>query len=156
MDDHAEYKRKLIVTIATLQFELNAAHAELRKLEEETQTVPILPREPVHSSPAQLIVSAWSDKGEPQNVHLVKPSIVIGRDDTCDIVINRREVSRQHLRIYRVGNLYFAQDLESRNGTSTRSGPLTTKQLTNGVVINLARVVQIKFVELNSSFVDVI
>jgi pSer/pThr/pTyr-binding forkhead associated (FHA) protein len=156
MDDRTEYKQKLIARIAALQSELNAARAEFRTLEEETLTTAIVLNEPLYSSPAQLIVSGWSDENEPQNIPIVKPSILIGRGDDCDIVINRREISRQHLRIFRVGNLYFAQDLESRNGTWTRLGQLSTQQLTNGEVINLARVAEIKFVQLNPSFIDLV
>lgn len=42
---------------------------------------------------------------------------VIGRGSTCQMVLPERQVSREHLRIYRDGDHYYLKDLDSKNGT---------------------------------------
>lgn len=42
---------------------------------------------------------------------------VLGREDTCDIVISNRQVSRQHARIYPAAEGILLEDLNSKNGT---------------------------------------
>ena len=48
---------------------------------------------------------------------LKKDVIVIGRSPSCDIVINDRQISRQHLIIRKTGAGYVLEDLDSKNGT---------------------------------------
>jgi predicted component of type VI protein secretion system len=48
---------------------------------------------------------------------LEKPSITIGRDPKNDIVIDNLAVSRFHTKITHHDNTYFAEDLQSGNGT---------------------------------------
>jgi pSer/pThr/pTyr-binding forkhead associated (FHA) protein len=48
---------------------------------------------------------------------LEKTSITIGRDPKNDIVIDNLAVSRFHTKISQYGNNYFAEDLQSGNGT---------------------------------------
>ncbi|HLA44249.1 MAG TPA: FHA domain-containing protein [Aggregatilineales bacterium] len=42
---------------------------------------------------------------------------VIGRGASCHMVLPERQVSREHLRIYRDGDVYILRDLDSKNGT---------------------------------------
>lgn len=49
---------------------------------------------------------------------------VLGRHPECDIVLDVGAVSRQHAQILHVGNEYFVEDLDSRNGTFV-NGELT-------------------------------
>lgn len=48
---------------------------------------------------------------------LDRDSIVIGRDGSCDIVLNRKFVSRKHARIVRLADGYAIEDLGSNCGT---------------------------------------
>ncbi|NLE77336.1 MAG: FHA domain-containing protein [Chloroflexi bacterium] len=48
---------------------------------------------------------------------LDRPSTVIGRDDTCDVPLPDRVVSRRHAVIERNEDGYRIRDLESKNGT---------------------------------------
>jgi len=48
---------------------------------------------------------------------LVGRSLVIGREDTCDLYFNDGQVSRQHARIQFEGGEYWIADLGSANGT---------------------------------------
>jgi serine phosphatase RsbU (regulator of sigma subunit) len=53
----------------------------------------------------------------PPTIALDKESAVLGRHPDCDIVLDVGAVSRQHARIVQVGEDYFVEDLNSRNGT---------------------------------------
>jgi hypothetical protein len=45
------------------------------------------------------------------------PVLLIGRDDTCDLVIPERQVSRYHASISIERDQYLLRDLDSKNGT---------------------------------------
>jgi len=47
---------------------------------------------------------------------LVKPEVVIGRGDDCDVVVRSATLSRRHA-LLRLGPPLTLQDLDSRNGT---------------------------------------
>jgi len=48
---------------------------------------------------------------------LVKARTVLGRDPSCDIVLNDEDVSRHHAKIYLMEGRLQIKDMESRNGT---------------------------------------
>ena len=48
---------------------------------------------------------------------------VIGRGAECDLILPERQVSREHLRIYRQGNDFYVEDLGSKNGTWVNNTP---------------------------------
>jgi pSer/pThr/pTyr-binding forkhead associated (FHA) protein/pimeloyl-ACP methyl ester carboxylesterase len=50
-------------------------------------------------------------------VTLTEESLTVGRDTSCQIVIEDNSVSRQHARIVREGRGFVLMDLDSRNGT---------------------------------------
>ena len=62
-----------------------------------------------------LRVKAGSQKGQIHELNADK--LVLGRESTGDIQVLDQGVSRRHAEIFRIGELYFIQDLESRNGT---------------------------------------
>ncbi len=45
------------------------------------------------------------------------PELIVGRGGECDLVLPERQVSREHIRIYRANDLYYLEDLDSKNGT---------------------------------------
>ena len=55
-------------------------------------------------------------KGNVWTHELEKPEVTVGRDKTCDIVVDDRALSRQHL-VIRFGPPLTVQDLGSTNGT---------------------------------------
>ncbi len=76
-----------------------------------------------------------------------KDSIVIGRGEECDVVLHERPVSRQHVRIYRQGDQYYVEDLESRNGTWVNGQPLKgSRELHDNDDIHVAMVGKIRFI----------
>jgi pSer/pThr/pTyr-binding forkhead associated (FHA) protein len=42
---------------------------------------------------------------------------IIGRENTCDVVLNDNYASAKHARIYKTGDSYHIEDLGSTNGT---------------------------------------
>jgi hypothetical protein len=47
----------------------------------------------------------------------LKSTAIVGRDESCDIVIPSRQVSRQHIRLEPAAQGVFLEDLGSKNGT---------------------------------------
>jgi hypothetical protein len=80
---------------------------------------------------------------------MIKDSTLIGRDDTCDIIINDRQVSRHHARLLATPKGTQIEDLGSKNGTHC-NGQLLSEPcfLQDGDVIQVALAQQ--FVYLSS------
>ena len=55
--------------------------------------------------------------GAGQTIVIEQQPLIIGREETCDIVIPDRQVSRQHARIRLEADRYVLEDLGSKNGT---------------------------------------
>lgn len=64
-----------------------------------------------------ILIIQNGNKPEHQQLPITKDNIVLGRGEDCDIVLPERQISRHHIRIYRQGDVYYVEDLESRNGT---------------------------------------
>jgi serine phosphatase RsbU (regulator of sigma subunit)/pSer/pThr/pTyr-binding forkhead associated (FHA) protein len=65
----------------------------------------------------------------------------LGRNQDCDVVVRLDSVSRHHARITRLGESYFIEDLQSRNGTSFNNTSLRSKcQLSDGDRIGLSSI----------------
>ncbi len=75
-------------------------------------------------------------------------SVIIGRDDaSADIALGERQISRQHVRIYRDGKQYFVEDLESRNGTWVNGERLKgVRELFDSDEIHIAMAVRVQFI----------
>lgn len=87
-------------------------------------------------------------RGEKTNeqIEMAQDSVTLGRGEESDIVLQERQVSRQHIRIYREGDGYQVEDLESRNGTWVNNQPLKGKRrLYDNDMIKLAMVVTLQF-----------
>jgi phosphoserine phosphatase RsbU/P len=57
--------------------------------------------------------------------------MIVGRLSYCDIVIDQKNVSRQHTRLLRSGGEYFVEDLSSTNGTFLNGKRLQTRMRLN-------------------------
>ncbi|TNF74849.1 MAG: FHA domain-containing protein [Acidobacteria bacterium] len=55
--------------------------------------------------------------GDPFEHQLEGESVVIGRSSSADLALADRFLSRRHARLFNEGELWFAEDLGSRNGT---------------------------------------
>lgn len=76
-----------------------------------------------------------------------KDDITIGRGSECDLVLDFREISREHVRLYREDNSYYVEDLESKNGSWLNGNQFKgVRRLSDGDEIQLALVVRVQFI----------
>ena len=89
----------------------------MRELRETSQESPI-----ILAHDGQLDGQNWSIKNE----------LTFGRDSSCDVVINDRQVSRQHARLKTISpNQFEIADLNSKNGTYINGKLITEPSLLN-------------------------
>lgn len=71
-----------------------------------------------------------------------KPDLVIGRDQTCDLILDEKTVSAEHARFsYHHGN-WWVEDLQSRNGTLLNLESLSTSAVVvSGDELHLGQVI---------------
>lgn len=87
-----------------------------------------------------------------KNWLLDRPQMVVGRDDTCDIIIPQRQVSRQHIIIHNTPDGVIIEDLNSRNGTWVNGLRLEgSRPLNDGDEIHLALTVRMRYVASGST-----
>ncbi len=74
--------------------------------------------------------------------------LVVGRGGECDLVLPERQVSREHIRIFRQNDGYYLEDLDSKNGTwvNGKQVKATTVPLRDGDEIQIALAVKMTFV----------
>src|SRR5579859_6737540 len=81
----------------------------------------------------------WTIQGE---------NLLVGRGTECDLVLPERQVSRQHIKIKLVGEQYYIEDLDSKNGTWVNGQQLKGERpLQDGDEIQIALAVKLAFVE---------
>ena len=80
---------------------------------------------------------------------LVKTEMVIGRDDSSDIQIDDRQVSRRHAEIAQTVNGYTIRDMGSKNGTFLNGENISEEpqSIRNGDEIGIALCAKLTFVE---------
>jgi len=79
----------------------------------------------------------------------ISKAIIIGRDQTCDLVIADRQVSRRHARLKPTVEGVLLEDLGSRNGTYLQGNQLKSPKLLNDSDVIHVAVVQ-EFIYLSS------
>ncbi len=74
--------------------------------------------------------------------------LIVGRGGECDLVLPERQVSREHIRIYRSSDGYYLEDLDSKNGTwvNGKQVKATTIPIRDGDEIQIALAVKMTFV----------
>ncbi|MFL7793053.1 MAG: FHA domain-containing protein [Anaerolineae bacterium] len=94
-----------------------------------------------------LVMSQGPQPG--QTFMLDRDWLTVGRDPSNDIVINDPQVSRQHIRVTRQGQMVVIEDLGSTNGTFANGVRLTGPHvLSNGDVIGLGDGVTLTYYEV--------
>ncbi len=74
--------------------------------------------------------------------------VVVGREETCDIVLRERQISREHIRIFRADGRYYVEDKNSRNGTWVNGKKLENdiRELYDNDEIHIALAVRLQFI----------
>lgn len=77
-----------------------------------------------------------------------KDEVIVGREETCDIVLRERQISREHIRVYRADGRYYVEDKNSRNGTWVNGKKLEndTRELYDNDEIHIALAVRLQFI----------
>ena len=77
-----------------------------------------------------LRVRSGADKGK--TYEITGESTTIGREDDCAIQIPDQGISRKHSEIFRIGEMFFIRDLESRNHTFVNEKEIDEELLRTG------------------------
>ena len=70
---------------------------------------------------------------------LDKPTVIVGREEGCQIHIDNRSISRQHCAFYAKGNGFLIQDLNSANGTYVNGHKITEHCLVPGDMVIIGK-----------------
>ena len=79
---------------------------------------------------ASIVIERGKNQGK--RISIQSFPFTIGRDTANGLQVDDEEVSREHLRVKRRGNLYILEDLGSRNGTYVNGDRIVNTTLTNG------------------------
>lgn len=83
---------------------------------------------------------------------LAKDDVILGRDEECDLTLAERQISRQHIRIYKQGEIFHIQDLDSKNGTWVNGLQLKgSRELHDGDEIHVALSVRLRFIDSDAT-----
>lgn len=75
--------------------------------------------------------------GDP--IPLNKETLIVGRRESCDIVLRFANVSGQHCQLTRESGYWFVQDLNSQNGVKVNGARVVRKRLDPGALLSMAR-----------------
>jgi adenylate cyclase len=75
--------------------------------------------------------------GDP--VPLLKKTLLVGRRESCDIVLRFANVSAHHCQLVCEGGYWFVKDLNSKNGTKVNGLRVADKRLSPGDVLGIAK-----------------
>lgn len=75
--------------------------------------------------------------GDP--IPLLKKSLLVGRRETCDIVLRFGNVSGNHCQLMVESGYWYVQDLNSQNGTKVNGSRITRKRLDPGATLAVAK-----------------
>jgi pSer/pThr/pTyr-binding forkhead associated (FHA) protein len=80
------------------------------------------------------------DKPSSATITLTSPKTLVGRAQTCDLVIPHLSISRNHAELSVIGNLLTVRDLESRNGTFVDGKPVTSCDVHAGQLLRFGSI----------------
>ena len=75
--------------------------------------------------------------GDP--IPLLKKNLLVGRRESCDIVLRFSNVSAHHCQLQLVGGYWYVKDLKSRNGVKVNGIRVTERRVDPGDVIAIAK-----------------
>lgn len=75
--------------------------------------------------------------GDP--IPLLKDALLVGRRESCDIVLRFGNVSSHHCQLALDSGYWYVQDLQSRNGIKVNGVRVTNKRLDPGDTLSIAK-----------------
>jgi pSer/pThr/pTyr-binding forkhead associated (FHA) protein len=80
-----------------------------------------------------------NDDGVTQEFPLIQKRISLGRDQTNDVCLSDKSVSRHHASLVRILSNYFLEDAASTNGTRLNGAEISKHVLKNGDLIDIGK-----------------
>jgi pSer/pThr/pTyr-binding forkhead associated (FHA) protein len=77
--------------------------------------------------------------GGGDNIPLLRSQLTVGRRESCDIVLRFSNVSGQHCQLSLENGYWFAQDMNSQNGTKVNGNRIVRKRLDPGDLLAVAK-----------------
>lgn len=77
--------------------------------------------------------------GGGDSIPLRKKSLLVGRRESCDIVLRFPNVSAHHCQLTVNGGYWYVKDLQSRNGVKVNNVRVTEKRLDPGDTLSVAK-----------------
>jgi len=75
--------------------------------------------------------------GDP--IPLLKKRLIVGRRESCDIVLRFSNVSAQHCELFVMSGYWYVRDLNSTNGIKVNGTRVREKRLDPGAVLSIAK-----------------
>jgi adenylate cyclase len=75
--------------------------------------------------------------GDP--IPLLKDTLIVGRRESCDVVLRFANVSGQHCQLSHEHGWWYVQDLNSQNGVKVNGTRVVRKRLDPGDLLSMAR-----------------
>ncbi|MEW7972479.1 MAG: FHA domain-containing protein [Candidatus Thiodiazotropha endolucinida] len=79
------------------------------------------------------------DDESPQEFPLIGKRMLIGRDESCEVCLEDRSVSRHHATLIKVFSGYSIEDEQSTNGTRVNGNTVTKRFLKHGDLIEVGK-----------------
>jgi len=77
--------------------------------------------------------------GGGDTIPLQRPTLTVGRRESCDIVLRFSNVSGQHCQLTMENGYWFVQDMNSQNGTKVNGTRVVRKRLDPGDLLSMAK-----------------
>ena len=78
-------------------------------------------------------------KGGGDPIPLLKKNLLIGRRESCDIVLRFKNVSAHHCQLSVRGGYWYVKDLKSLNGVKVNDVSVTDRRLQSGDTLSIAK-----------------
>jgi adenylate cyclase len=75
--------------------------------------------------------------GDP--IPLLKPQMLVGRRESCDIILRFANVSAHHCTLSIEGGYLFIRDMQSRNGVKVNDIKVTERRLSPGDILSISK-----------------
>jgi len=72
-------------------------------------------------------------------IPLIKDRLLVGRRESCDIILRFANISAHHCQLFVDRGYWFAKDLNSRNGTKVNGKRITRKRIDPGDTLSFAK-----------------
>jgi pSer/pThr/pTyr-binding forkhead associated (FHA) protein/Mg-chelatase subunit ChlD len=95
---------------------------------------------PENPSPYARLVRQSPVEAAPREIAFLRDEMVLGRGESCDVVVPHDSISREHVRIKKLKPGYVIFDLKSKNGTYINGKPIVENLLKDGMTVRIGEV----------------